>query len=57
MQYILTLLTFSNREEFVKIISQLKSGEPVCQPVTNEDSSSVDVPTQIEVTINIQNVN
>ncbi|XP_013142412.1 PREDICTED: remodeling and spacing factor 1-like [Papilio polytes] len=41
-------LIASNREEFVKIISQLKSGEPVCQPVTNEDSSSVDVPTQIE---------
>ncbi|XP_013177815.1 PREDICTED: remodeling and spacing factor 1 isoform X1 [Papilio xuthus] len=42
-------LIASNREEFVKIISQLKSGEQVCQPVVNEDSSSVDVPAQVEV--------
>ncbi|CAG5058810.1 unnamed protein product [Parnassius apollo] len=41
-------LIASNREEFVKIIGQLKSGEEISQPIGNDDSSSADIPTQIE---------
>ncbi|XP_068632975.1 remodeling and spacing factor 1 isoform X2 [Battus philenor] len=41
-------LIASNREEFVKIIGQLKSGEEISQPIANEDSSSADIPTQVE---------
>lgn len=41
----------SNREEFVKVIGHLKSGEEVSQPIGNEDSSSADVPSQMEVFI------
>ncbi|XP_060803635.1 remodeling and spacing factor 1 [Amyelois transitella] len=41
-----------NREELVKVITQLKNGEEVCPLVSsnaNEDSSSADLPAQAEV--------
>lgn len=42
----------SNREELVKIIRQLKSGEEVTPVASNnkeEDSSSAEIPPQVDV--------
>lgn len=47
-------LIFSNREELVKIIGQLKSGEEITPSTVaiNEDSNSAEVPpTQAEVSV------
>lgn len=45
-------IVFSNREELVKIIGQLKSGEEITSSVVsnnNEDSSSTEIPPQAQV--------
>lgn len=45
-------MCYRNREELVKVIGQLKSGEEICPSAvsnTNEDSSSTDAAQPTEV--------
>lgn len=58
MFYHFHCFSYRTREELVKVIAQLKSGEDVC-PLSasnsnvNEDSSSAEVPPQLEVKVTL----